>query len=420
MVPIRRRWVVASFGFALTLGAVAGTVYLLAAALGHPFPADHRQLHGHTQVFGFAGLLALGLVEATLPRALGLPPRRIPWPGFWLLLAAVLLRNLSQPFADFPAGRLGVFLSAALLAAGCLPVFDYVGGLIGEAKPRASRDRTALASAASAAYLALAVAVNALQALWIAGGNGTELPRELSAAFGDAALPGALLAAGYTLGLRLAPAVGRPEVRQRLVTEALVVQAAGVLLAVGSWLPTVQEPVRTALRDSGQLLAAASVLLFLRGTGLASRRGARPVSEPSLRSSDTAVRLAFSALGLWALAAVATVATARLTSLPARNPWWEDGSRHLFGVGFVTLLVVGAAGRLAPHFFGRPLASPLLQRAAVVLVATGAAIRLLEFPALFAPGLYLAAATAGVPVATGLALLARNLHVSAREMPRSP
>lgn len=415
MDPVRRRWIVGSFGLALTLGAAAGAVYLLAGALGHPFPLDHRQLHGHTQVFGFAGLLALGLVEATLPRALGLPPRKMPRPAFWLLLGAVLLRNLSQPFGDSPAGRLGVFLSAALLAAGCLPVFDYVGGLIGESKPRSGRDRIALASAATAGYLALAVGVNALQALWIGRGNGKELPWELSAAFSDAALSGTLLAAGFTLGLRLAPAVGRTTVRQRLVAEAIVVQAVGVALALASWVPAVPASTRLALRDLGHLLVAAAVLVFLRGTGLASGRGIPPVADAGLRASDAAIRLAFASLGLWALVTGAMIATARLTTLPARNPWWEDAARHLFTVGFVTLLVVGAAGRLAPRFLGRPLASGRAQRASVALVASGALLRLLEFPALFLPDLYLAAATTGTPVLLGLALLAWNLHATARE-----
>lgn len=412
MVPVRRRWVVASFGLAVTLGAGAGAVYLLAGALGHPFPADHRQLHGHTQVFGFAGLLALGLVEATLPRALGLVPRAMPRPAFWLLLSAVLLRNLGQPFGDLPLGRLAVFLSAALLAAGCIPVFDYVGALIGESRPRLGSGSLTLASGATAGYLALAVTVNALQALWIAKGNGAELPWELSAAFADAALYGLLLAAGFTLGLRLAPAAGRPEVRHPVVAAALLVQALGVALALASFLPALPESARPPLRDSGHLLVAAAVLLYLQATGLASGRGTRPVAEPALRASDTAIRIAFSFLGLWAFVLAGVVATARLSELPARNPWWEDATRHLFSIGFVTLLAVGASGRLAPRIFGRPLVSPRLQAAAVALVVAGTLLRLLEIPALFRPALYPVAATSGFPVLVALGMLAWNLRAT--------
>ena len=401
MVAVSRRWVVASFGLTLTLGAAAGAGYLLSGALGHVLPLDHRQLHGHTQVFGFVSLLAIGLVEATLPSALGLAPRRMARTAFWLLLAAILLRNLSQPFAAFPLARLGVLLSAALLIAGCLPVFVFVGWLLGEARPREGGGVLTLASGVTACYLGLAVGVNALQALWIAHGNGSALPRSLSEAFSDAALSGALLAAGFTLGLRLAPSVGRPRVRRGLVTWAVAFQAGGVGLALLSWLPSVPPSAFLALRDTGQLLVAAAVLLFLRATGLASGKGTNPVTDRSLRSSDSAIRLAFASLGLWALLTTATVALARFTSLAARNPWWEDAARHLFTVGFVTLLVVGAAGRLAPLLLGRTLVSGGMQRAAVALVASGAALRLLQYPALAWPGLYLAASVMGIPVVLG-------------------
>lgn len=104
----------------------------------------------------------------------------------------------------------------------------------------------------------------------------------------------------------------------------------------------------------------------------------------------------------------------RLTPIAVRNPWWEDGTRHLFSVGFVTILVVGAAGRLAPFLFGRPLASGPMQRAAVASVATGALLRLLQFPALAWPGLYRVASFSGVAVLVGLSLLAANLSLTSR------
>ena len=422
MTPVRLRWAAGSFGLTLTLGATAGAVYLLSAGLGHDFPLDHRQIHGHTQVFGFAGLLAIGAVEAALPAALQAPPRRLPRATFWLFLSAILLRNVCQPLAALPAARLGVVLSAALLLAGTLVVVSYVAFLLGEARPshRGGARRLALASGATSVYLVFSVGLNAFQALWIAAGRGTVLPRPLTEAFSDAALPGALLAAGFTLGLRLAPSLGRTEVNRRLVARALAVQAGGVGLSLVAWIPDLLPALSLALRDLGQLLLAVAVVLYLRATGLASGRGTRPVADPSLRASDAAVRLSFFALGLWAAVLCATVALARLTPLAVRNRWWEDGTRHLFTVGFVTLLVVGAAGRLSPAFFGRPLASGALQAASALLVGGGAALRLLQFPALAWPGLTLVASTAGAPVVSGLVLLAWNLRKTARSAAARP
>ncbi len=416
MVPVSRRWVAGSFGLAFTLGAAAGTAVLLAGAFGKPLPLDHRQLHGHTQVFGFAGLLAVGLVEAALPAGLGLAPRRMPRAAFGLLLASILLRNASQPFAAFPLGRLGVVVSAALLVAGAFSVVGFVSSLLVEAGPRGGTGgrRLALASAATSAHLAVAVGVNALQALWIVRGNGSVLPRPLTESFSDAALSGALLAAGFTLGLRLGPSVGRPDVRRGLVPRALAFQAAGVGTSLVSWLPVLPAPAALGIRDAGQLLVAAAVFLYLRATSLASGRDTRPVAEPTLRASDVAIRLSFGALGLWAALGAGTVVLSRLTPIAVRNPWWEDGTRHLFSVGFVTILVVGAAGRLAPFLFGRPLASGPMQRAAVASVATGALLRLLQFPALAWPGLYRVASFSGVAVLVGLSLLAANLSLTSR------
>lgn len=414
MPAVRRPWVAASFGLTLTLGAGAGAAYLLAGALGHPFPRDHLQLHGHTQVFGFVGLLATGLVEAMLPAGFGLAPRKMPRAAFPLLLAALLLRNLCQPFADLPVGRAGILLSAALLMAGHLAVIVFVAGVLKEGRTRPTSRALGLATRATTVYLAVAVGINALEALWLAAGNGTVLPRELTESFSDAALQGLLLAAAFTLGLRLAPSVGRTEVKHGLVDASLVVQAVGVALCLFSWLPVVPSTAALAAHDAGQALVAIAALVYLRATRLAARVDLPPVAEQSLRASDTAIRLSFGALGLWSLATFATILAARLTPLAARNPWWTDAARHLFTVGFVTLLVVGAAGRLSSFLLGRPLESVGLQRAAVGLVAGGALLRLLEFPALAWPGLYVAASVMGIPVFAGLVLLARNLALTAR------
>lgn len=419
MNRVRLRWVAGSFGLALTLGATTGAIGLVSSALGRELPADLRQIHAHTQVFGFVVLLATGFVEAALPAGLRAAPRRMPRATFWLFLAAVLLRNLCQPFAERPVARLGVFVSAALLLAGTLVVVSFVAFLLGEARPghHGAGRRLALASAATSGYLVLVVGLNALQALWIAAGNGPVLPRPLAAAFYDAALSGGLLAAGFTAGLRLAPSVGQPDVRRGYVSRALALQGAGVAFAVVAWLPSVPPGVSLGLHDAGQLLVSIAVFLYLRATGLASWRGPRPVAEPSLHASDVAVRLSFSALGLWAAFQVGTVVLGRFTSLAVRSRSWDDATRHLLAVGFVTLLVAGAAGRFAPLIFGRPLQSGGLQRATVALVASGALLRLLEYPAILWPPFDLAASVMGVPVVAGLGLLAWNLARTARAAP---
>jgi hypothetical protein len=101
----------------LTLGATTGMINLLRIAAGGEVPLDHKQIHGHTQVLGFAMLFLMGIAYHALPRILGIGGAR---PGlsvrvsFWLMFLGVVLRNVGQPLGLHPAGRLVSLLSAAM------------------------------------------------------------------------------------------------------------------------------------------------------------------------------------------------------------------------------------------------------------------------------------------------------------------
>ena len=122
-----------------------------------------------------------------------------------------------------------------------------------------------------------------------------------------------------------------------------------------------------------------------------------------------AIRCAFGCLGLWALLELSAVVVSRATSIPAMNLWWSDAARHLFTVGFLTLLIVGMSLRILPVFSGKPLWSPRLAYLTYALLLGGAAMRLLQYPAAWNPLFYRIGAFMGVPVVLAILLFAFNL-----------
>ena len=89
-------FIIGSLFLTLTLGATTGMVNLLRIAAGGDVPIDHRQIHGHTQVLGFAVLFLMGIAYHALPRILGVGGASPAGPvraSFWLMFTGVLLRN---------------------------------------------------------------------------------------------------------------------------------------------------------------------------------------------------------------------------------------------------------------------------------------------------------------------------------------
>ncbi len=109
-------FVIGSLFLTLTLGATTGMINLIRIAAGGDVPIDHRQIHGHTQVLGFAALFLMGIAYHALPRILGLGggrPGRTVRVSFWLMAGGIVLRNVGQPLGLHPVGRLLSLLSGA-------------------------------------------------------------------------------------------------------------------------------------------------------------------------------------------------------------------------------------------------------------------------------------------------------------------
>lgn len=421
--PFTPHFLIASLALTLTLGATTGMINLLRIAAGGDVPIDHRQIHGHTQILGFAAMFLMGIAYHALPRVLGLPPSaslRRTGPAlrpngagaaFWLMLSGVLLRNLGQPFAFYAWGRAVCSVSAVLEIASGLLFARFVFAALAagqEGKYDRSDFLYRFVRTGTLAFL-IALALLAAQGVWLAVNRETALPVSLSEPFSFVSLYGFLLAWIYGFGSRMVSTfLGTGPARKMPVEVALRAQAGGVLIGLSSWLPAWPDRAALALRDTGLALTALSALSYLAGLGFLWRR---PVS-PSLRAPGAptvAIRAAFGFLGLWAVLELAAVLLSRTTALPAQNLWWSDAARHVFAIGFLTLLIVGMSFRVLPVFTGKVLWSPRLARATYALLIGATAMRLLQYPAAFAPVFYRIGSYMGIPAVLALAAFGLNL-----------
>ncbi|HWC65027.1 MAG TPA: hypothetical protein VG777_03010, partial [Thermoanaerobaculia bacterium] len=172
------------------------------------------------------------------------------------------------------------------------------------------------------------------------------------------------------------------------------------------------------LRDAGMAGVALAALVFVAGAKLLTRP-TLPALVP--RGNPLfAIRAAFVCLALWAVLELGAIVVARTTVFPAQNLWWADAARHLFTIGFLTMIIVGMSFRILPVFSGKSLWSEKLAYATYALILAGVAMRLLQYPAAFHAKLYQAGSWMGVLVVLALVLFTVNLYKTMRAKAAPP
>ena len=412
--PFSPHFILGSLFLTLTLGATTGMINLLRIAAGGDVPISHRQIHGHTQVLGFAALFLMGIAYHALPRILGIGSRTpaSSRAAFWLMFGGVILRNVGQPLGFYPTGRALSLLSAGMeLAAGVLFV-SFVFALVSEMRSGKydRRDPIVRFVAIGTVFFAASLLLVGAQGLWLAGHPETALPTALNESFYFLALYGFLLAWIYGFGNRVVSLfLGVGPARRRTPETAMILQvAAGPAYCFG-WLPFLPSA-------AGLALAALSAVVYLGGNGFLWRKSEFPAMKAS-GSPTFAIRAAFGCLGLWSLLELAAVFLSRATRIPAQNLWWADAGRHVFTIGFLTLVIVGMSFRILPVFSGKSLWSPALARVTYGLLLGGVAMRLLQYPAAFRPVFYRIGSYMGIPVVLALVLFTLNLFRTMRGKP---
>jgi hypothetical protein len=394
---------------AVTLGVSMGgwAIWRMAFATGTVL-ASHLQVHAHIQLVGFAGLFILGVALQAVPRIFGVAPPSRP-----VLLAVLfgvgggaLLRAIGQPLAPWAIGRLLSLLSGALELAG---VFAFAGWALPVfARRSAAADPLSLHILLGTVWAVAAGALSAAQAAFLAGHAESEIPAALLEPFYAIAVYGFVLSFVFGFASRMVPAfLGLPRPSARSARIAALLQGAGVLLLAAAWIPGPTATVSRALTLAGTLLLAAAIFLFL----AASRILAPSVGAPGSR----ALRAPFVFLGVFA-ALSTSACLGELFGASVHKFIW-DGARHVYTIGFLTLLILAMSLRVVPAFTGRALARPREAQLALVLVGAAAAARAMQIPVALGWGglpLYRLVGTTGIVATAGLLLWAHVLVATLR------
>jgi uncharacterized protein involved in response to NO len=415
-------------GLALTAGFGLGGMLFAAPVLGLPVGAwwsAAAQVHAHVQLFGWAGLMVLGVAFHFLPRLRGRPLAHREWAPavLWLLAGGLLLRTVAQPLlglADTLVWRVALVLSGALELAG---LTTAVGILVQTFRGAPHvRDRGGLwqvvpfvAVAFGACWLALTANLVGTGAAGTAGGL---VPRWAVAVHNLLGFYGFLVPISVGMGARLFPL----HFGARLPGLALL-RAGLATLLVGLGLRVVGDvagiPGASAI---GLAAVAAALVLFVAGSRVFAPRRAIPGGRRPWYA-EPAQWLGLSAFAWLALDALLLAVAALALLVPSLGPVALDAEWHILGAGFVTLLILGEGANLLPGFAGRPLRSEGLVWATLVLGNLAALLRVgpVLLPALFAdslgPGTLAGSGLAGL---LAVALFAYNVAGAApRDGPRT-
>ena len=378
------------------------------------------QAHGWAQVQGWAGLFVAGMGLRLLPRFAGRQPiaRRFALPVFALLFSGIVLRTFAQ---SGPPGVLanGTFLAGELLAAAGAGSF---AALVGWTLLRGRRVREpwrwfAMAGAAWWAIWALCILRQG-----IASANNHAY---VIAATDDATSWAVLLACVgnfiWAIQSRSVPVFfGRktPTVR-RALAPGIALNLGALAILTSAALSDFDQ--RQRLAGAGFVLAGLALLALPPMAG--AIRGEAKRLRPRARSAAKYV--------LWgnrfAMLAGALLLAAGLSALffdGERSLALRDAARHAYGLGLLTLLIVGMAQLVAPFFALRRLdasGTSLVDRAVWWCLISATVLRVLTgLAADDWPGVARlhASALAGTLGWLGLVLFASTVIHAVRSEPR--
>jgi len=312
------------------------------------------QLHGLLQLFGFAGLFAMGVGLHALPRFRGAAPARAAVVAIVYVgtLGGLAVRSVAQPLPDLPARSALLLVGGVLLLAGTLAF--SAAALRSLATGRNPHRADELVIGAGVCALPIAALLVALEMVGSA-------PVLVDQRTDDRAvwvmLLGALCTLVFGVWARLAPGfVASPPARPWPLLAGAALWLAGVLalavdLPIGPWLLLLG-------------LAALTAALGVFGAGIA-----RQPLQGHARLTRLGVRSAF----LWAFIGIAIVAAGGLGV--ASSYLQVSAARHALALGFVTLMIYSVAARALPAFLSRGRWSLRLQAATLAVANLGLALR---------------------------------------------
>lgn len=308
----------------------------------------HAQVHGHLQVVGFATLFVVGMALKLAPRFGG---RAVSPPGaerwlLWLLVAGLLGRTFGQPLTEVaPFGVLTV-AGAALEGVGAgLFLFLVIAALSGAVRGR--EPFALLIVGAAFAFL-----LQSVLGLWWLSEMAVDRRTFLGALENSVLIHlqffGVLLPAILGVGMRSFPTFFGRKPPGALAGNTVAWTALGgiALWTVGGVLTVIPGGDWWQWTALGQMLAGSSVLGAMLVFG--------PWRTPSrLAKASKGLGWAIHPAVLWLAMTGVLLAGTGLQSMFAREATsfaTLDAVRHIFGIGAVTLAIVGMAQLILPEF----------------------------------------------------------------------
>jgi uncharacterized protein involved in response to NO len=443
----------AALATAIFAGFAIGSYLAILIGYGLPLGAGYASLiqaHGHSQLIGWAGLFIMGTSLHFIPRLASVPLAHPRWLDLipWFMATGLFLRAFGQPVLSLVQGQPGfVFLGWLVAASGVLEgtgVWLYLLLLL--TTLRGTGDVSM-----HPAFKAVRPFFGMMAACWLlySGVNifllvDMVLQRQVvvQQAWNEFAIQG-------FIGLVLLPVALAHSVRLFPLYLALPAPTWPVrgtaytyLLAIGLQLvPTIPPLQRLgygameSLSSMGMLLKGGAILWFVWELDLLTRR--RPIGRPA-RFLETGPdrpptrpglpdygefgrfeRLVYSAYVWLVLGAVVEILSGGASLAGYGLPFGTDVVRHIFLLGFITLLIFGVSVRMLPGFMKKKaIARPVLVEATFWLGNVAAVCRVLplvlpsalfEILPLITPLTRTAFAFSGILGVSAVACLAANL-----------
>jgi uncharacterized protein involved in response to NO len=356
----------AALALALAGGFGLGGALFLAIALRQPLGlwwVAAAQAHGHVQLFGWAGLIVVGVGLHFLPRLRGAATARSPLTTVALvaLVAGLGLRLASQPLAAALPGVPGAAARAGLGLAGALELLGVTTALARLARALAAgpplRTRAAFRQAAPFLFVAfasywLATALTCAGLIVAAARGDTLLDAPLDRAVVLLGSAGFLWPISVAMSARLFPL----HFQTRLPIPGVLRASLGCMLGgIAAQLAGIVAGER--IDAAGQFLQAVAIGLAIYGLGVFGRR--RPLPRPSATGPSEPRHLCATTAYAWLALSAILLAWEGLAGLGLAESA-PSGWLHAFGAGFVTLLILGVGTILLPGFANRPLRDPRL------------------------------------------------------------
>ncbi|MBI5396303.1 MAG: hypothetical protein HZA91_13485 [Verrucomicrobia bacterium] len=392
-----KRFVAGALLVALTFGMTLGVINILRIWMGESFYAISgaiKQAHGHAQIFGWVGLMIMGVSLHAVPRFKMVPLRPLgaAKAAFGMMLGGVLLRAAAQPFAIHPVFSAVMVLSAVLETAAVATFLFLITRVLWPSQgPREFYEKFIWASAAWFGVLAV---WNLVATVQMALQHANAIGGLQDALLVHVALFGFISNMIFSFSMRVLPHfLGLRDPKVWAANAAFFLWNGAIFLR---WPHDV-----LAWVASGMELAGAA--LFVYALGIFAKRRVKI----EIQGVDNAFAR-FIVLGYaWLLVAAALPLHADLFRLTA-------SSRHAMTIGFITAMILGVSHRVLPIFGGVNLHSSRAMRTTFWHFAAGSTLVVaMAFAAVYeAPWAFAWAGVGGTLVLSAVIIAAWNLGMT--------